>query len=57
MTNLKKYVVGIKPKDKEEMILANDALEKTKEHMMVLLIPKSKLDKIIQEVSNESKAD
>ena len=52
MINLKKYVVRIKPKDEEEMLLVNDALHETEEDMIVLVIPKSELDKIIEEIAN-----
>ncbi len=54
MTGLQKYVVGVKPKDKEEMILANDALNKSEEHKVVLLIPQSEFDKL-QEAFDDCK--
>ena len=52
MINLKKYVVGMKPKDERELHLKSDALDECEEDLVVLLIPKSELDKILEEVSN-----
>ena len=54
MIDLKKYVVGVKPKDREELVLRNDALEKNEEHMMVLLIPESEYDEMIVELLGEN---
>ena len=53
MINLRKYIKGFKPKDKEELLLETHALDKCEEDLIVLLIPRSELDKILVEVSNE----
>ena len=54
MINLRKYVAGVKDKDSNNIVWRPNALKKTEEHMMVLLIPKSELDKILEEVDNET---
>ena len=50
MINLRKYVAGVKDKDSNNIVWRPNALKKTEEHMMVLLIPRSELDKILEEV-------
>ena len=50
MIDLNKYVVGIKPKDKRAIYMDGNALNESTEHLKVLFIPESELDKIIEEL-------
>ncbi len=53
MIKLKEYCVGVKPKDRMELILANDAVIKTDEHLLILLIPESVVDELKKGVIGE----
>ena len=46
MIKLSKYLLGMKPKDKTEMILADNALVKSVEDLYVLFIPKSIVEEL-----------
>lgn len=54
MINLRQYVAGIKPKDKEHLVLTTGATDVCPENKIVLLVPSSEFTAIITELENES---
>ena len=55
--DLRKYVVGIKPKDKEDLILADNATDICEEDKFVLLIPESEFKELVAQQNKEGKRE